>query len=336
MVQRVLDGQDTAPRMAEQDEVVPIEPERLADLLHLVDEAVEVPQRRLVRLIAETGAKLVVVVVLNARRGKVAVARLQVLMGRARPAVQEQHPQAGIVASPLHPHPVPAGRRVHRNHSGPPAQHVLPAGIVQITVHAVFPARFRGTFRRRLPSSLVPRSSVQAAPCPCSSLMTYAPPVPGTRARSGLCQPARSCSRSGQRQSLAGRITAQPGSNGTVYLAPVIARSASVRGPCGPEISPATGAAGAGIRSSRASPDGSHQLARPNRATSAGTSSLRTTTASMRMPAPSPVARIFRSVCGPVDMDRKLSIKIAAALVTRRPVRPRPSVTAWRASPLAS
>ena len=34
------------------------------------------------------------------------------------------------------------------------------------------------------------------------------------------------------------------------------------------------------------------------------------------MPAPSPVARIFRSVCGPVDIDRKLSIRMAAALVT--------------------
>jgi len=40
--------------------------------------------------------------------------------------------------------------------------------------HAVSPARLRGAFGRRLPSSLVPRSSVQAAPRPSSSL----PPAP--------------------------------------------------------------------------------------------------------------------------------------------------------------
>ena len=43
VVQRVLDGQDAAPGVAEQDEVVPIQPERLTDLLHLIDEAVQVP-----------------------------------------------------------------------------------------------------------------------------------------------------------------------------------------------------------------------------------------------------------------------------------------------------
>ena len=36
--------------------------------------------------------------------------------------------------------------------------------------HAVSPARLRGALRRRLPSSLVPRSSVQAAPRPSGSL----------------------------------------------------------------------------------------------------------------------------------------------------------------------
>src|SRR5262249_36668808 len=44
--------------------------------------------------------------------------------------------------------------------------------------YAVFPARLRAPLRRRLPSSLVPRSSVQAAPRPFGSL--------------GLCWPARS------------------------------------------------------------------------------------------------------------------------------------------------
>jgi hypothetical protein len=92
----------------------------------------------------------------------------------------------------------------------------------------------------------------------------------------------------------------------------------------------------AGTRSTRASGPGSHQFARPNSATIAGTSRHRTTTASTRIPAPSPVARIFRSVIEEVDMDTKLSIRIAAALVTSRPVRPSPVTTAERASPVSS
>jgi hypothetical protein len=50
----------SAPGVTEQHEVAPVQPERLADLLHLVDEPAQVPQRRLVRLIAEPGAELVV------------------------------------------------------------------------------------------------------------------------------------------------------------------------------------------------------------------------------------------------------------------------------------
>ena len=97
-----------------------------------------------------------------------------------------------------------------------------------------------------------------------------------------------------------------------------------------------TVAAGTRTRRKRAAQAGSHQFARPNRATIAGTSRHRTTTASTRMPAPSPVARIFRSVCPEVDIETKPSIKIAAALVTSRPVRPSPFTTADRAEPEAS
>src|SRR6266567_4081738 len=60
-------------------------------------------------------------------------------------------------------------------------------------------------------------------------------------------------------------------------------------------------AADGATRSTRASRVGSHQFARPNSATIAGTSRHRTTTASTRIPAPSPVARIFRSVSDEVD-----------------------------------
>ena len=63
--QGVLHGQDAAPRLAVEHEVLAVQAQRLADLLHLVDEAVKLPQRRLVGLVAEPGAELVVVVVLD-------------------------------------------------------------------------------------------------------------------------------------------------------------------------------------------------------------------------------------------------------------------------------
>src|ERR1700677_715364 len=44
-----------------------------------------------------------------------------------------------------------------------------------LLAHAVSPARLRGAFRRLLPSSLVPRSSVQSAPRPSGSLMLCLP-----------------------------------------------------------------------------------------------------------------------------------------------------------------
>src|SRR5436190_1280344 len=135
VVQGVLDGEEPAPRLAVEDEVVPAQPERDADLVYLIDETVQLPQRRVGGLIAEARAKLVIVVVLDPRRGQVAVAGLQVLVGRPRPAVQQQHPEAGIVADPLHPHPEGAGRRPDRDHSRAPAQHVVPVRTVQIGAH---------------------------------------------------------------------------------------------------------------------------------------------------------------------------------------------------------
>ena len=57
----------------------------------------------------------------------------------------------------------------------------LVAGLIMFPL-AVFPARFRGALRRLLPSSLVPRSSVQAAPRPSGSLQRAATPRWPTRA----------------------------------------------------------------------------------------------------------------------------------------------------------
>ena len=50
--------------------------------------------------------------------------------------------------------------------------------------------------------------------------------------------------------------------------------------------------------------------------------------ASSRMPKPSPVASVLRSVPGPDASAANARKRINAALVTSRPVRPMPSITA--------
>ena len=85
VLQRVLDGEQAAPRLSEQVEVVLVEAERLPHLLDLVDEARQLQQSSgIVRLVAVGRAELVVVVVLDAGAGEVAVERLEVLVGRPR------------------------------------------------------------------------------------------------------------------------------------------------------------------------------------------------------------------------------------------------------------
>jgi hypothetical protein len=58
--------------------------------------------------------------------------------------------------------------------------------------------------------------------------------------------------------------------------------------------------------------------------------------ASMRIPAASPVAIIFTSVSGPDAIEVKARKRISAALVTRRPVRPMPWMTAVSVEPVRS
>jgi signal transduction histidine kinase len=77
-------------------------------------------------------------------------------------------------------------------------------------------------------------------------------------------------------------------------------------------------------------PPGSHQFHRPMIATSAGTSRVRTTTASMKMPTPSPVAIISTTTSGALLSEAKEIARITAAQVTRRPVRASAPTTAPR------
>ncbi len=70
----------------------------------------------------------------------------------------------------------------------------------------------------------------------------------------------------------------------------------------------------------------------PNSTTSEGTRSARMTVASRRIPMPRPVARILTSVSGADARLINAKNKMRAALVTSRPVRPRPSTRAPRVS----
>lgn len=124
MGEGVLHPQQTAPRLAEQEEVARVEPEGDADLLHLVDETGKVPQRHVVGLVAAEGAQLVVVDDLDALRGKVVAQHLEVLVGGAGTAVQEEQPHRGALAEGLRPHLEGARRRrdgdaTHRHYRAP-------------------------------------------------------------------------------------------------------------------------------------------------------------------------------------------------------------------------
>lgn len=119
VVHRVLHGEEPAPRLPEQHEVAAVQVQRLADLLDLVDEPGEVPQRRLVGLIAPERAELVVVVVLDTGAGEPRVEAFVQLVGCPRTAVQEQHLQIRVGADPLGPDPERAARRFDRHHPRP-------------------------------------------------------------------------------------------------------------------------------------------------------------------------------------------------------------------------
>jgi hypothetical protein len=132
--QGVLDRQDPAPRLTVEDEVLPAQAKGPANLLHFVHEAIQLPQGRVVRLVAESGAELVVVVVLNPRGRKVTVARLQVLVGGSGAAVQQQHLHIRVVTHPLGPYGEPAAGSVDGNAANPAAQPVRTPRVIEIAI----------------------------------------------------------------------------------------------------------------------------------------------------------------------------------------------------------
>src|ERR1700680_1059152 len=118
--------------MAQEEEVVGVEAKSGAYLLDLVDEAVDLPEVGVVGLIAVERSELIVVVVLDARRWKEAVAGLEVLMGRGGTTVQEEQLRGRVVADALRPDVEVALRRRHRDHPDAAAEDVVASCVVEI------------------------------------------------------------------------------------------------------------------------------------------------------------------------------------------------------------
>ena len=132
MRERILHREDPAPRLAEEHEVVRPEPQCHAHLLHLVDEARDVPQLRVVRLVAVGRAELVVVDVFNARRGQERVEPFEVFVRGARPAVQQQHLEPRVVADALRPDTEVTVLCVDRDHGHAARQRVRAPFLVEV------------------------------------------------------------------------------------------------------------------------------------------------------------------------------------------------------------
>jgi hypothetical protein len=113
--QGVLHGQDAAPRLAVEDEVVGTQPQRGPHLLDLVDEAGNLPQRRLVGLVGVVGPQLVVEDDAVTRRDERLLEVEQVLVGGPRTAVEHQHGQPAGVPRRAGPDLEVSGRGGHRD-----------------------------------------------------------------------------------------------------------------------------------------------------------------------------------------------------------------------------
>ncbi len=73
-----------------------------------------------------------VIVVLDTGGREITVESLKILVGRARPTVQEQEFGSGVVAHTLSPDAKLSLRSVHRNQPHAAAEHIASIGVVQI------------------------------------------------------------------------------------------------------------------------------------------------------------------------------------------------------------
>ena len=122
--------------MTQKKEVPGVESKGDTHLLDLVDEAVELPEVGVIRLVAVERAKLIVVVVLDTCRRKVGVGRLEVLVGRGRAAVQKQQLRGGVVAEALGPDMELPFRGGDRDPPRAAAEDVVPTGVIQVCLGA--------------------------------------------------------------------------------------------------------------------------------------------------------------------------------------------------------
>ena len=109
-----------------------IKPECRAYLLHLINEARQFPKLGLIGLVAVVGAELIIIVVLDASGREVAVERLEILVGSAWPAVQDQYLHRGMIADSLGPHAEGASGRVDRDQLDATAEDIVAARVVQV------------------------------------------------------------------------------------------------------------------------------------------------------------------------------------------------------------
>src|SRR5262249_43774912 len=133
VLEGVLHCENAAPRVPQEIEIVPVESERLSHLLDLFDESREIPQRRVVWLVAVGGAELIVVVVLDAGGGEIASEALEVLVRGRGPAVQQQNFHAGTVADALRPDAKLAPWRPDGNHPNAAADGIGASAVIQVT-----------------------------------------------------------------------------------------------------------------------------------------------------------------------------------------------------------
>src|SRR6266566_6660393 len=124
--------------MSHQIEVVAVQIKPLAYLLDLIDESIDLPQVRIIRLVAVRGAQLVVVEVLDARRREVAVASLPVLVSRGWPAVKQQHLGLWVVSDTLGPDLEVALGGLDRDHLDATAEIIVTAGVVEVTSFSLY------------------------------------------------------------------------------------------------------------------------------------------------------------------------------------------------------
>src|SRR5690242_21705024 len=103
MSQRIFHGQNAAPAVPEQAEVVLVAADRLPNLIDLGDEARDGPEVVVVRLVTESRAELVVIIIFDALLRQEAVEGFEIFVGRARAAVEQEELQMRIVSDPLYP-----------------------------------------------------------------------------------------------------------------------------------------------------------------------------------------------------------------------------------------